>query len=72
MAENITKNSSQSSAAAAAGSKGLTSDQFKVIGFTQEEANKLNVLPFPTGRMHGEGSAKTRWLWARWWFWDFW
>ena len=41
MAENITKNSSQSSAAAAAGSKGLTSDQFKVIGFTQEEANKI-------------------------------
>ena len=41
MAENITKNSSQSSAAAAAGSKGLTPDQFKVIGFTQEEANKI-------------------------------
>ena len=41
MAENITKNSSQSSAAAAAGSKGLTPDQIKVIGFTQEEANKI-------------------------------
>lgn len=41
----------------------LTPEKFKVIGYTEEDANRIDRPTISTGRTPGDGSAKTRSQW---------
>ena len=38
----------------------LTADKFKRVGYTKEEAERIDRQLFLTGRMHGDESARIR------------